>query len=165
MTGLNQTENLMSLLEIIQNEANTTLDQIKDAPPLAKGHYYAQVVGNAEEIESGRKGTPGLQFTLRLLSAKEDVDQQELEEHLDATKRKLSDVQVRHTIWQSPYFLQSLRDMLLNVLDVDGGVPLPQALAEVPGRNLIVEIIHRPFKDESGMARLRSDIGGLAKSD
>src|SRR5580765_7548461 len=64
----------MALLEKIQSEAQTTLDEIKDIPPLTKGHYYAQIIGNAEEIVSAKKQTPGLQFTMRLISARDDVE-------------------------------------------------------------------------------------------
>ena len=163
--GLSQRKLAMSLLEIVQNEAQTTLDDIKDVPPVAKGHYYAQIVGNAEEIVSGRKGTAGLQFTLRMLSAKEDVDQEELDRHLEASRRKLADIQMYHTIWDSPYFLPQVRTLLRDVLELPGTLALPQALAEVPGRQLIVEVIHRPYKDQSGMARLRAEVNSLAKAD
>lgn len=153
-----------SLVDIVNADSTTTLDEIKDVPPLPTGSYLAMVVGNYEAVKSNQKQTDGLQFTLRLVQARDDVDQDALQGHLEASNRGLMDVTLRHTIWDSPYALTSLRDFLRDALGIDGNLPPRQALAEVPGRQLVVNIIHRPFTDNAGNARLRAEIGSTARA-
>lgn len=152
-----------SFVDIVNTE-NTALDEIKDVPPLPTGSYLAMIAGNYEAVKSTQKQTDGMQFNIRLIQAREDVERTSLEEHLSASNRALMDVQIKHTIWDSPYALTALRDFLRDTLGIDGSLPPRQALAEVSGKELIVNIIHRPFTDNSGQARLRAEIGSTARA-
>lgn len=153
----------MPIFEDILN--NTTLDDISDVPPVPVGSYLAMITGPHEMVISNQKKTNGVQFTLRLTQARDDVDQDALREYIEASKQNLRDVQIKHTIWESPYFLQSLRDLLRDTLGINGNLEAKAALAEVPGKDLIVNIIHRPFTDNTGKARLRAEIGSMTKAD
>ena len=62
-----------NLHELIEQEAKTNLEDIKEVPPIPVGSYLSQIVGNYENVTSTRKQTAGIQFTVRLISAMEDV--------------------------------------------------------------------------------------------
>lgn len=153
-----------SFIDIVENE-NISKDDIKDIPPLPFGHYLAMVQGTHENVISNEKKTPGMRFKLRLLQPRDDVDSEALAAHLEASRRdKLMDVELEYTIWESPFALQNLRDFIYDSLGVDGALPIRQALAEAPGKDLVVQIVHRPFTDNQGNARLRAEIRGTARS-
>lgn len=153
-----------SFIDIVENE-EISKDDIKDVPPLPFGHYLAMVQGPHENTISNEKKTPGMRFKLRLLQPRDDVDSEALAAFIEASRRdKLMDIELDYTIWESPFALQNLRDFVYDSLGVDGTLPIRQALAEVPGKDLIVQIIHRPFTDNQGNARLRAEIRGTARS-
>src|SRR6185369_12291631 len=54
----------------------------KKLKPTSIGSYLAQIVGNYENVTSTRKQTAGIQFTVRLISAMDDVDRGTLAEYL-----------------------------------------------------------------------------------
>jgi hypothetical protein len=65
--------NFASLLD----EAPTEIVRPK---PLPSGTYYGVVMGVPEEGRSSKKQTPFVKFSVRITSAGDDVDEQELEE-------------------------------------------------------------------------------------
>lgn len=149
-----------NLIDIIEQEANTNIEDIKDVPPIPVGSYLVQIVGHYEMVKSTQKQTDGLQFTLRFLQARDDVDRDSLSAYLDAAGSRLSDVTMKHTIYDSPYAKQSIRDVLL-AAGCEG--PLKQALADVPGKQMIVNVTHRPF-ERDGQMRLQAQIGSFARA-
>ena len=151
-----------NLHELIETEAQTNLEDIKEVPPIPVGSYLSQVVGNHENITSSRKQTAGIQFTIRLISAGADVDQDSLRDFLEASNQSLHDVTIKHTIWESPYAMSTLKAFLLNTLGING--PLKQALSQVPGRQLISTITHRPMQSDDGTMRLMAQIGSTARA-
>lgn len=153
-----------SFIDIIENE-NINKDDIKDVPPLPHGHYLAIASGVHEKIISNEKKTPGFQWRLRLLQPRDDVDRDSLTAYLAAARHeKIADVELPYTIWDSPYALQNVRDFVYDSLGVDGTLELKEALSQVPGRDLIVQIIHRPFTTNDGAARLRAEIRSTARA-
>lgn len=151
-----------NLHELIEQEARTSLENIKEVPPLPTGSYLAQVVGTYENIISSRKQTPAIQFTIRLISASEDVDRGALDEYLTASNQSLHDVQIKHTIWESPYAMSTLKAFLMQTLGLSGN--LKEALSQVPGRQLIANVIHRPIQADDGTMRLMAQIGSTARA-
>ena len=151
-----------NLHELIEQEARTNLEDIKEVPPLPVGTYLAQIVGNYENITSTRKQTAGLQFTLRLISASEDVDREALAKYLEASNQSLHDVTVKHVIWESPIAMTQLKGFLLNALGLGGN--LKEALARVPGQQLMIPIIHRPMQSDDGTMRLMAQTGTPARA-
>ena len=151
-----------NLHELIEQEAKTNLEDIKEVPPIPVGSYLSQIVGNYENVTSTRKQTAGIQFTVRLISAMQDVDQDALRDYLDASNQTLHDVTIRHTIWESPYAMVALKTFLLNTLGLSG--PLKESLARVPGQQLIASITHRPMQSDDGTMRLMAQIGSTARA-
>jgi hypothetical protein len=151
-----------NLHELIEQEARTNLDDIKDVPPLPPGDYLAQVVGNHENVISSRKQTAGVQFTLRLLQANESVDRDRLDSFLATSNQSLRDVTIRHTFWDSPYAMSSLRSFLKDSLAIHG--ELKEALSNVPGKQLVVTITHRSQQSDDGSMRLIAQIGSTARA-
>jgi len=153
-----------SFIDIIENET-INKDDIKDVPPLPFGHYLAIVSGVHEKIISNEKKTPGFQWKLRLLQPRDDVDRDVLSAYLEAARHeKLADIELSYTIWDSPYALQNVRDFVYDSLGIDGTVDLKEALSQVPGRDVVIQIVHRPFTTNDGQARLRSEIRGTARA-
>ena len=151
-----------SLHEQIEENANTDLDDIKEVPPLPIGNYLCQVLGQYEETTSTRKQTPAVQFTLRLLSAGDDVDQPALQAYLEATRSRLSDVTIKHMIWDSPYAMTTLKHFLRDTLGLAG--PLKESLARAPGQQLIATVIHRSVTADDGTTRLLAQVGSTARA-
>jgi len=151
-----------NLHELIEQEAKTNIEDIKEVPPIPVGSYLAQIVGNYENVTSARKQTAGVQFTVRLISAMEDVDQDALHDYLDATNQTLHDVTIRYTIWESPYAMSTLKTFLLNSLGLSG--PLKESLSRVPGQQLIASITHHPMQSDDGTMRLMAQIGSTARA-
>lgn len=151
-----------NLHELVEQEAQTNLSDIKEVPPIPVGSYLAQIVGYHENVTSTRKQTAGIQFTVRLISAGEDVDRDALNSYLEASNQKLGDVTIRHTIWESAYAMTTLKAFLQNTLGLNGG--LKEALSRVPGQQLIVSITHRPMQSDDGTMRLMAQIGSTARA-
>ena len=57
---------------------NTKTDEIKKPTPLPVGTYLCTNPQLPEFIESSQKGTPGAKFSFKVISATEDVDQDDL---------------------------------------------------------------------------------------
>ena len=151
-----------NLHELIEQEARTNLENIKEVPPIPVGSYLAQVVGPHENVTSGRKQTAGIQFNVRLISAGGDVDRDSLGQYLEASNQNLHDVTIKHTIWESPYAMSTLKAFLMQSLELQGN--LKEALSQVPGRQFIMHITHRPIQSDDGTMRLLAQIGSTARA-
>lgn len=152
-----------NMLEIIENDS-TPVEDIKEVPPLPHGTYLAQVVGQCEFVKSSQKQTDGIQFNIRLLNARDDVDSERLATHLEASNRHLGDVTLKYTIWESPYWDQNLKRFLQDTLEIPGTYTRKQSLSEVAGKQLNVSIINRTQTGQDGTVRLVHDIGSTARA-
>lgn len=70
---MNDKPNFASILD----EAPTEIDRPK---PIPTGTYLCRVQGTPTYDKSSKKGTPFVQFTLKPISAEEDVDEDDLQE-------------------------------------------------------------------------------------
>ena len=70
---MNDKPNFASILD----EAPTEIDRPK---PIPTGTYLCRVQGTLTYDKSSKKGTPFVQFTLKPISAEEDVDEEDLAE-------------------------------------------------------------------------------------
>lgn len=145
--------------------SNATKEDIKDVPPLPVGTYLAMTVGPHQMVKSTQKQTPGVEFTIRLLQPRDDVDQESLQAHLSAASRTLPDVTLKHTIWDSPYAATALRDFVYETLAIEDSMPIKQALSETPGRNFLLHMKHRPFDAGGGVMRIRAEIDSTARAE
>lgn len=152
-----------NMLEIIENDS-TPVEDIKEVPPLPVGTYLAQIVGDCEFIKSSQKQTDGLQFNIRLLNARDDVNAERLATHLEASNRTLTDVMLKYVIWDSPYWDQNLKRFLTDTLEIPGSYTRKQSLSEVPGKQLNVSISNRTQTGQDGTVRLVHDIASTARA-
>lgn len=153
-----------SFIDTIENEAATSVEDIKDVPPFPKGTYLFAIVGNYSRVESkSEKKTPGMEWTLRPMQPI-DVDPEELQTFLDATKKSLFDNTMKHTIWDSAYALSATRDFLI-AFGANPKSSTKEACAELPGKQAYGTIVHRPFTDRSNIARFRAEFGSFAIAD
>lgn len=161
-----QTESkTMSTFESILT-STTRLDDIKDIPPIPAGTYFTQIVGPHEMIKSNPpKLTNGAQMQLRLLQAKDDVDPDALKAHLEAANRNLQDVTLKYTFWDSPYLEQSLRNFFRDAMGFDGDWSIPQCFANIPGKNVLAHVRHRPIRSNDGTMRIAAEVDTFARAD
>jgi hypothetical protein len=145
-----------SLAELVTSQAVKA--DIKDVPPLPAGTYLAIIVGPHTMVKSKEKQTDGIEFNYRLVSASEDVNEEELRVHLDARGGSVHDITGKHTIWESTFAQQSLRDFVYDALGVDADLGMQEALGDVPGRNFYIHFRHTPFKRQTGEMALRAEI-------
>jgi hypothetical protein len=145
--------------------STTRLDDIKDIPPIPQGTYLVQINGPHEMIKSTQKQTDGAQINLRLLQARDDVDPDALRAHLDAANRSLMDVQLRYTFWDSPYLEQSLRDFFRNAMGFDGDWSVSQCFANIPGKQVLAHVRHRPVRSNDGTMRISAEVDSFASAE
>jgi hypothetical protein len=144
--------------------STTKIDDIKDIPAFPTGTCLAQIVGPHEMVKSGQKQTDGAQINLRMLQPSDDIDQEALQAHLTAANRRLNDVILRYTFWDSPYLEQSLRDFFRNALGFPGEWSLSQCFANIPGKNVLVHIRHRPVLSNDGTMRIMAEVDSFARA-
>lgn len=118
------------------------MEDIEAPKPLPKGTYLAIVDGPFVEVTSTQKGTPGVEFTFRLVQPISVADEAALAEAGGCAGRT-----VRHRFWiaagdsdnKSAGFM--LNTFLRDHLDIDPtGKTLAEGLAEAPGRQLAVSL-------------------------
>lgn len=134
---------------------NLKLDDIEDPKPFPIGTYLWMVQGMPENIKSQQKQTPGIVFKFKPIQAQEDVDRAALDEAGGLQK------EITHTFWmpQEGWGKASiLRNFLRDVLGIQSGLSLPQAIAESVGRQFKGHITHRPYTGRDGTARLQAEI-------
>jgi len=132
--------------------------EIERPKPLPIGTYLCAVNGLYEDVVSSQKKTPGFKFKFSVLQAGEDVDQDKLNEWMqkkDGTSRTLADASLSTTYWDTPDAGSMLMDFLCDLgimtRDAEGAYEYDgtgrAAMAETPGRQLLVFVKHRPSKD------------------
>lgn len=144
------------------------VDQIEKPKPRPIGTYLGTVVGMPKQVTRVVQGeeVPILSFSVKLVQAQEDVDQEDLQAHGDLSTWP----PMQREFWlNSPEAEWALRQFLTNTLDIEPGPPgkakkLGQMVAEAPGKQLIVTLKHRPFTNKQGEAEIATDIGGTAKA-
>ncbi len=58
--------------------------------------------------------------------------------------------------------MSTLKAFLMQTLELQGN--LKEALSQVPGRQMIVNITHRPIQSDDGTMRLMAQIGSTARA-
>lgn len=161
----------MSTFESILT-STTRLDDIKDVPPLPHGTYLALVDGPHQMIEARNPNpstgvkTKGAEIQLRFLQPRDDVDADALQAHLAAANRTaLREVTMKHTFWDSPYLESSLRDFFRNALGFDGDSTIKENFGNLPGSQLLVTVVNKPFTTQGGEMKLRAEIAGFGRAE
>jgi hypothetical protein len=122
---------------------NTPPSETERPKPLPQGSYTAMVQGLPRMDKSAKKQTEFVEFTLKLLSANEDVDEEEL-----AAMGGLADKTIKDTYYLTDNSLWRLKDFLINCgIDVDNAESYSVALEETPGKQIGVFIKHEASQD------------------
>lgn len=122
--------------------------------PLPVGTYRTVVTGAPRFDKSARKGTPFVEFTLKFLSAEDDVDEDDLAHAL--TKKSgetvpLSSKTTRVTFYETEDAIWRL-DEFIKHCGVDAeGMSRRQAIAECQNCEVLVFMKHTPSEDGEQM--------------
>jgi hypothetical protein len=128
-----------------QDILNTPAKDIERPKPYPVGSYIALVEGLPSFDKVGENQTPCADFTLRFLSADDDVDKLQLQE-----AGGISGKQIRHRLFITPDAKWRLKKFLVDDLVIEeGDKTLTQLINEAPGRQVKIVIRHRPAKDGS----------------
>jgi hypothetical protein len=149
--------NFQSILDKPSGEIDRSIKQL----PI--GAYTVVVQGIPEEGVSSKKQTPYSDFTFKILEAREDVDEDALNEYLtgqDGNKKRLQDC----TLKQKFYHTEGTLGRLVDLLDhLDGIVPGSkeseeveesprQRLSEVAGKQCVIYVKHEPWQSGEGVS-------------
>ena len=148
----------------------TTFESVLDRPsaeidrtvkPLPVGSYVAIVQGQPRIDKSSKKQTEFSEYTMKLLEARDDVDEEALEDYLtlaDGSKKKLTDCTIKATF----YHTEGSIGRLLTFLDhLDGLTPDEaaevdasprQRMSEVAGKSCVIHVKHEPWQSGEGVS-------------
>lgn len=129
--------------------------EIEKPVPLPIGTYLCNNPALPKFEAVGKKETPAAIFSLVVLNAQDDVDQEELS--------KIKDWQgkgIRHTVWLSDDALFRAKEQLCQAFQIDeAGKTLGQIFNETINKQVLVTISHRPSDDGTEMY---AQVEGLA---
>lgn len=117
---------------------------------LPAGSYQMLVSGLPEHGKSAKKQTPYVEFTCKILSAGDDVDEDELKAwatRADGSTRPLTDATTKATYYTTPDAIWRLTTFLEHLgLDVEGK-SIRDLLEEAPNCQFTGYIRHEPSQD------------------
>ena len=129
--------------------------------PLPQGSYLASVVGQPRIDKSSKKQTEFSEYTMKLLEAKDDVDEDALADYLtlgDGSKKKLTDCTIKATFYHTEGSIGRLLTFFdhLDELTPDqaGEVEASprQRMSEVAGKSCIIHVKHEPWQSGEGVS-------------
>jgi|SRR5215475_247201 len=131
-----------------------------EAPkPLPVGTYHCVVDGQPRIDKSTKKGTEFVEFSLKPMSALEDVNEEDLAASLtsgDGSIKPLSDKRIRATFYLTEDAAIRLKRFLVNDLQItQGKKKVGQMITEAQNREVLAVVKHVPSQDgESLFAQL-----------
>lgn len=121
--------------------------EIEKPKPLPQGSYVTILVGQPRFDKSTKKQTEYAEFTHKILSAGEDVDDDDLKSYLGEGK-KLTDVLMKNTYYLTEGATWRLKDFLGHCgIDVDALDSLREGVEETPGKQVGIFINHEASQD------------------
>jgi hypothetical protein len=139
------------MAKTVEELENMPGDQIRPPPILPVGTYLVGIVGEPAQVTSTQKQTPGRELTYKFWQARDDVDQDDLQKVLTENEMPLSDVEMKDTFYLTEKSLFMFKQFWSKVLDIPESYTPKQACSEMPGKQLLVHIRHRPRQDGSGL--------------
>ena len=139
--------------------SDATFGSILDKPatdverpkPLPTGTYHCVVDGQPRMDKTTKKGTEFVEFSLKPMSALDDVNQDELNASLtsgDGSVKPLSDKRIRATFYLTEDSLYRLKDFLVRDLQIEQGKKkIGQLISEAQNRQVLAAIKHVPSED------------------
>lgn len=129
--------------------------------PLPQGSYVAVVVGQPRIDKSSKKQTEFSEYTMKLLEARDDVDEESLDEYLtsaDGTKKKLQNCTIKATFYHTEgsigrllTFFDHLDGLEPNVAHEVEASPR-QRMSEVAGKRCVIFVKHEPWQSGEGVS-------------
>lgn len=135
--------------------------EIERPKPLPVGTFLTILQGMPRHDKSAKKATPFVEFTHKIISAGEDVSEDDLKTYLtnkDGSVKNLQDVTIKNTFYITEGSAFMLKDFLKNLdFDVESDESLRQQLDQTPGRQVYITIKHEASQDgQSVFARIGS---------
>lgn len=133
---------------------DTPASEVSRPKPAPQGTYRTMVKGLYRIDKSTRKGTEYSEYTHQFLEARDDVDEDALEQWLNGAK--LTDKTIRVTMYHthgSEWRLKKyLTDLGIDEEDSEGNaLTLREMMQEVPNRTCLIHIKHTPSEDNETM--------------
>ena len=135
---------------------DTPFSQISRPKPQPHGTFLAMVKGLPRYDKSTKKGTPFSEYTMQLLEAQDDVDEDALKEYLtkgNGTNVPLREKTIRITFYHTPDSLwrleKFLKDLGLEAEDDDESIG--DVEQKTPGRQCYIHVKHSPSDDGETM--------------
>jgi len=135
----------------ILDRAPADVEKPKPAPI---GSYKTTIVGQPRFDKSSKKQTEFVEFTHKLISAMDDVDEDELKAYLG--DRKITEVTMKNTYYLTEASLWRLKEFLEHCgVDLDSMDSLREGIEATPGAEVGIFVNHEPAQDgESFFARI-----------
>ena len=118
--------------------------EIERPKPMPVGQYICVVQGQPRFDKSSKKQTEFAEFTHKLISAGDDVDEDELKAYLG--DRKLSDVTMKNTYYLTEGAVWRLKEFLEHC-GIDEGDSLRAMIEETPGAQVGIFLNHEASQD------------------
>ena len=120
--------------------------EIEKPKPAPQGSYTTVLVGQPRFDKSSKKQTDFVEFTHKLLSAGDDVDEDDLKAFLG--DRKLADNQIKNTYYITEGAVWRLKEFLEHCgIDQDDIESLRAGVEETPGKQVGIFINHEASQD------------------
>lgn len=123
--------------------------EIEKPKPLPQGSYITQIVGQPRFDLSTKKQTEFAEFTHKVISAGEDVDEDDLAAYLtgaDGVKKKLTDVTLKNTYYLTKSAAWRLKEFLEHC-GVEEADSLREMIEETPGQQVGIFVNHEASQD------------------
>lgn len=126
--------------------------EIEKPKPLPQGSYTTLLVGQPRIDKSTKKQTEYREFTHKILSAGDDVDEDDLKAYLNGPEgsvpKKLTDITMKSTYYITESAVWRLKEFLEHCgIDMDAVESLNEALDETPGKQVGIFIGHEASQD------------------
>ena len=116
--------------------------EIERPPTLPQGSYLCVVHGLPRFDKSTKKQTEFAEFTLRVLQAGEDVEEEALKEF-----GPLGETSIKHTFYLTEKSAYRLKEFLINDLLIEDTGTLREMIDETPGKQVMISIKHQASDD------------------
>lgn len=114
--------------------------EVEKPKPFPVGHYV-WMISEFAIVESSKKKTPGVEFTVQMVEPMDDVDQDELALVKDPTQKKK-----RLTVWITEDSLWRLTEILETLGVADEDRTLEELIPECVGQQFVASIMHEAME-------------------
>lgn len=148
----------------ILDKPSTDVERPKPLPP---GTYHCVVDGQPRMDKSSKKGTEFVEFSLKPMSALDDVNEDDLQTALtsgDGSVKALSEKRIRATYYLTEDALWRLKKFLVNDLQIEEGKKkIRQMVSEAMNRQVLAQVKHVPSDDGQSMFAQLASTGPVSE--